>query len=211
MRDLPAGKRVGLLLAFASLGACDGSARAARSATADAPPPDTRVLQTPEPGHLYHGVLPAGTTEPDSDISAATLDAYEHTVTLKYLHEHPDELQAFIDFDGVQQYKLAKQIMDTFGEGALPLEAVATTERKYAEVKDKFMVKSCKSKMCSEQRVGVTWSKLDFVSLAKRAGDIGSLIVPSYFEPLRHTHSTFRAMTERIDMDDNQMGFQREV
>lgn len=80
MRDLPAGKRVGLFLAFASLGACDGSARAARSATADAPPPDTRVLQTPEPGHLYHGVLPAGTTEPDSDISAATLDAYEHTV-----------------------------------------------------------------------------------------------------------------------------------
>ena len=80
MVDLPAGKRVGLLLALAWLGACDGSARAARSATADAPTPDTRVLQTPEPGHLYHGVLPAGTTEPDSDISGETLDAYEHTV-----------------------------------------------------------------------------------------------------------------------------------
>jgi phosphoenolpyruvate synthase/pyruvate phosphate dikinase len=135
---------------------------------------------------------------------------YEHTVTLKYLHEHPDELQAFFDFDRVQQYKLTKQIMDTFGEGALPQEIVATTERGYAEIKDKFMVKSCKSKTCSEQRVGHTWSKLDFVSMAKRAGAIGSVIVPNYFVPLRHAHSTFRTMTERLDMDDNQMSFRRE-
>jgi phosphoenolpyruvate synthase/pyruvate phosphate dikinase len=135
---------------------------------------------------------------------------YEHTVTLKYLHEHPDELQAFFDFDRVQQYKLTKQIMDTFGEGALSQEIVATTEREYAEIKDKFMVKSCKSKTCSEQRVGHTWSKLDFVSMAKRAGAIGSVIVPNYFVPLRHAHSTFRTMTERLDMDDNQMSFRRE-
>jgi hypothetical protein len=135
---------------------------------------------------------------------------YEHAVTLKYLHQHPDELQAFFDFDGVQQYKLAKQIMDTFGEGALPPETVATTERKYEEVKKQFMVKSCKSKACSEQRVSVSWSKLDFVSMAKRAGEIGSLIVPGYFEPLRHSHSTFRAMVERLNMDGNQMGFQKE-
>jgi hypothetical protein len=85
---------------------------------------------------------------------------YEHTVTLKYLHEHLDELQAFFDFDRVQQYKLTQQIIETFGEDALPPETVATTEREYAEVKDKFMVKSCKSKTCSEQRVGHTWSKL---------------------------------------------------
>ena len=42
---------------------------------------------------------------------------YEHTVTLKYLHDHPDELQAFFDFDRVQQYRLMKPIFETFGEG----------------------------------------------------------------------------------------------
>jgi Family of unknown function (DUF5677) len=135
---------------------------------------------------------------------------YEHTVTLKYLHEHPDELQAFFDFDRVQQYKLTKQIIETFGEDALPPETVATTEREYAEVKDKFMVKSCKSKTCSEQRVGHTWSKLDFVSMARRAGAIGSVIVPNYFVPLRHAHSTFRAITERLEMGGDKMGFRRE-
>jgi hypothetical protein len=36
-------------------------------------------LRAPEAGRLYHGVLPEGTTEPDSDISAANLDAYERT------------------------------------------------------------------------------------------------------------------------------------
>lgn len=135
---------------------------------------------------------------------------YEHAVTLKYLHEHPDELQAFFDFDRVQQYKLVKQIIDTFGEDALHPDTISTTEQEYAEVKDEFMVKSCKSKTCSEQRVGHTWSKLDFVSMAKRTGALGTLIVPDYFVPLRHAHSTFRAMTDRLEMWQGQVGFQRE-
>jgi len=135
---------------------------------------------------------------------------YEHTVTLKYLHDHPDELQAFFHFDRIQQYKLMKPIFDTFGEGALPADIVADTERRYAEVKDRFMVKSCKSKTCEEKRVGHTWNKLDFVSMAKKTGAIGSLIVPGYFVPLRHAHSTYRAMTERLEVGDGQMGFQRE-
>ena len=124
---------------------------------------------------------------------------YEHTiVTLKYLHDHPDELQAFFDFYRVQQYRLMKPILETFGESVMPTDIVSETERRYAEVKDKFMVKSCKSKTCDERRVGHTWSKLDFVSMAKTTGAIGSVIVPGYFIPLRHTHSTLRAMMERL-------------
>jgi hypothetical protein len=135
---------------------------------------------------------------------------YEHTVALKYLHLNPDEFQAFFDFDGIQQYRLTKQIVDTFGEGALSPDILAGTERDYAKVKDKFMVKSCKSKTCSEQRVGHTWSKLDFVSIAKKAGVMGSSIIPGYYMPLRHAHSTFRAMTERLEMGSGQMDFRRE-
>lgn len=135
---------------------------------------------------------------------------YEHTVTLKYLHDSPDELQAFFDFDGVQQYRLTKQIKETFGKDALSADTVATTERDYAEARGKFMVKSCKSKTCTEQRVATTWSKLDFVSMAKKTGSLGSLIVPGYYEPLRHAHSTFRAMTDRLEMSDDRMGFNRE-
>jgi len=135
---------------------------------------------------------------------------YEHTVTLKYLHDHPEELQAFIDFDRVQQYKLMKPICETFGERLLPAETVAETERRYEEVKSKFIVKSCKSKACDEKRIGHTWSKRDFVSMAKTTGAIGSLIVPGYYLPLSHAHATLRAMMERLEMTDEYLGFQRE-
>ena len=116
---------------------------------------------------------------------------YEHTVTLKYLHDNPNEIHAFISFDRVQQHRLTKQIIETFGEGALSAETRAAAERDYAEVKDAFMVKSCKSKTCDETRVGHTWSKLDFVTMAKKARTIGFLShCPGYFVPLRHTHSS---------------------
>lgn len=135
---------------------------------------------------------------------------YEHSVTLKYLHDHPDEVQTFIDFDRVQQYKFMKPIIDTLGVGALPSQTVAETERRYAEIKDKFMVKSCKSTKCVERHVAPTWSKLDLVSMAKKAGPMGTLIVTGYYEPLRHAHSTFRAITERLELDNIQRGLRRE-
>lgn len=130
-------------------------------------------------------------------------------MTLKYLHDHPEELEAFRDFDRVQQYKLMKPILETFGDG-VATDIVEDTNRRYAEVKSKFMVKSCKSKTCDERRVAHTWSKLDFVSMAKTTGAIGSLIVPGYFIPLRHAHSTFRAMMDRLETHDQKLAFQRE-
>jgi hypothetical protein len=58
--------------------------------------------------------------------------------------------------------------------------------------------------------VNHTWSKLHFAAMAKKAGAIGTLIVPGYFIPLRHAHSTYRAMTERLVKGDGYIGFQRE-
>jgi Glycosyl hydrolase family 26 len=71
-----------LLFALACLSGCGGSGASDRSAppAAAQAPPDPRALQLPDPGHLYHGVLPAGTAEPDSDVSAATLDGYQQAV-----------------------------------------------------------------------------------------------------------------------------------
>lgn len=56
---------------------------------------------------------------------------YEHAVTLRYLHEHPDEVGAFMNFHHVQQYKLMRNVLDTFGEGALAPETVAEVENRY--------------------------------------------------------------------------------
>jgi len=52
-------------------------------ASAQLPAAGNQALQVPAAGLLYHGVLPQGTTEPDSDVSPASLDAYVRTVGRK--------------------------------------------------------------------------------------------------------------------------------
>jgi hypothetical protein len=87
---------------------------------------------------------------------------YEHTVTLRYLHDHPDEVGTFMAYDHVQQYKLMRPIVETFGTGVLPPETVADVERRYEEVKNQFMVTDCRK--CGTKGINHTWNKLDFRS-----------------------------------------------
>src|SRR6185295_810373 len=57
---------------FAAAMACGRSQRPGNAANAAQGSADPATLLAPEPGRLYHGVLPRGTTEPDSDASPAT-------------------------------------------------------------------------------------------------------------------------------------------
>lgn len=137
---------------------------------------------------------------------------FEHTIVLKYLHEHPEELQAFFDYDRVQQRKLMYQILEIFGKDALPPETIAKTEKQYEEVKSQFTVKTCNMKNCPcpHTRVNHTWSKLDFVAMAKQTGVFGDMRVNAYQVLLRHAHATYRSMIERLEMRDDTLGFRRE-
>lgn len=137
---------------------------------------------------------------------------YEHTIVLKYLHEHPDEFQAFFAFDRVQQRKLMYQVFDIFGRDALPPEMIDDTERRFEEVREQFTVRCCNVKncTCTHNRVNHTWSRLDFVAMAKATGDIGKMLVNAYHVPLRHAHPTIRTMMERLEMRDGHLGFSRE-
>src|SRR5437667_2776993 len=95
---------------------------------------------------------------------------YEFTVTLRYLHEHPDEADTFLAYHLVQQDKLTSRLIETFGESILPAELIAEIKRKAAEVKEDFMIPVC-DHPGSKMRLNHTWNKLDFVAMAKKAGD----------------------------------------
>src|SRR5256885_11155544 len=95
---------------------------------------------------------------------------YEFTVTLRYLHEHPDEADTFLAYHLVQQDQLTSRLIDG-----------------------------------SKMRLNHTWNKLDFVAMAKKAGEIGRLIVPGYYFPLRHAHPTFGGLTDRLEIVNEQM------
>ena len=130
---------------------------------------------------------------------------YERTVTLHYLHTHPEEAKTFMNYHLVQQDKLLNRLIETFGEDILPANQIAEVRRKADQVKADFMVPVC-DHPGAEMRLRHTWSKLDFVAMAKKTGALGTLVVPGYYLPLRHAHPTFGGLRERLEIVDGRMG-----
>lgn len=122
---------------------------------------------------------------------------YEVAITALYIHATPAEAENFYDYYWVAQHKLAQAVAVTFGEGALPKDKVEETTKMYNQVKNKFLVTTCKK--CGSKQVGYSWSKLDFVSMAKAAGSLGEFVVPAYYLPLQHTHTTMRSILSRLE------------
>lgn len=125
---------------------------------------------------------------------------YERAVTLRYLREHPTEIDDFLDFFHVTQRKLMIACNNTMGDQTFPRETVDDIEKSYQQVKDRFMVADCKT--CGTKRLNHTWSKLDFVAMANKTS-LGKLIVPGYFVPLRQAHATVTSMLSRMAVDQN--------
>ncbi|MGH9535360.1 MAG: DUF5677 domain-containing protein [Terriglobales bacterium] len=121
---------------------------------------------------------------------------FERTVDALYLHIHPEEADAFLEFEWVAQHKLIRAILDTFGPEALPSKRVREVEEQFGRVKGRFEIADCPN--CGTRRLNYTWSTLDLVSRAKEAG-LGKLIVPDYYLPLRHAHSTAGAIGDRLE------------
>jgi hypothetical protein len=130
---------------------------------------------------------------------------YEHTVTLRYLHEHPEEIETFLDYHLIQNDKLLSRLIETFGDKILPAEYIATVRSKAAGVKKDFMVPVC-DHPDAKMRLNHTWNKLDFVAMSKKTGDLGKLIVPGYYLPMRHAHATFGGLGDRLEIVDGHMG-----
>jgi hypothetical protein len=122
---------------------------------------------------------------------------YERAVTLRYLHEHPEELTDFWDYHHVSSYKLMVPVDETLGTKTVPEEMRAKLKADFERVKERFMVTACGE--CGTKRLNHTWSKLDFVSMSKKTGVIGKLIIPGYYWPLRHAHATVGALLSRIE------------
>lgn len=131
---------------------------------------------------------------------------YERCVTARYLHLHPEETEAFFDFYWLSQFKLAQAIKETFGDDVLPRDKVEELKANRDRVRPRFMVRVCDE--CGATGENFTWTKLDFVSMARAAGSIGQLIVPGYYLPTRQAHSTAAALMSRLrQTEDGALSF----
>src|SRR5258708_14788780 len=109
---------------------------------------------------------------------------YERGVTLLYLQDHPEYLDDFLDFHHISQRKLLSSIKETIGEDVIPENLSSDVEQRYQELREKFMITDCET--CGTKRLNHTWSKLDFVAMAKKTS-LEQLIVPVYYIPLRQS------------------------
>jgi len=76
-------------------------------------------------------------------------------------------------------------------------------EEEFQCAKDKFMVTDCEK--CGTNRLNHSWSKLDFVTMAK-AGPLAQLLVPAYYMGVREGHSTVEAIFSRLSADEAKAG-----
>jgi len=135
---------------------------------------------------------------------------YDFTVTLDYLHKHPEEADTFLDHHLIQQDKLLNRIIEIFGENIMDAKAIAEVREKAVDVKRDFMIPVC-DHAGAKMRLNHTWNKLDFVSMAKTTGELGNLIISGYYLPLRHAHPTFGGFTERLEILNGTMSLKSEA
>jgi hypothetical protein len=78
-------------------------------------------------------------------------------------------------------------------------KTTAEVREKAAGVKHDFMIPVC-DHPGAKMRLDHKWNKLDFVSMAKTTGELGDLIIPGYYLPIRHAHPTFGGFAERLEI-----------
>jgi hypothetical protein len=123
---------------------------------------------------------------------------YERTITLLYLHANPSLYEDFLDWDYVALYKLHQAaISSNYGIDLLPAEEREKAKQLYLSVKEKYMVKSCD--VCGTRRVNHSWTKTDIPSMAKKT-ELAGLLVPAYYIPITHLHSTPKAIFARLQI-----------
>jgi len=128
--------------------------------------------------------------------SALLRGLYERAVTAAYLHANPDEARDFIEYDIVRRRKLAR-VVESMPDAPPELtDGIDELEAQYRAVQERFMVTDCRR--CGTQRLNHTWTRLDFATMAARSGHLSGLILPAYYMPLGHAHSTLSSITARL-------------
>jgi len=131
---------------------------------------------------------------------------YERAVTARHLHLNPDDATLFRDYHWIQLGKLLGAMSSVLGPDSVPPEKVTEVREESAKVRERYLVRHCDH--CARTRVNHTWTKLNFVEMARRTGPLGELLVHAYYVPLEQSHSTLRSATNRLRFgEDGEVSF----
>jgi hypothetical protein len=82
---------------------------------------------------------------------------FERVVTLMYLMDHPNELQAFLDFHWVTRRRFLNQIEDTFQAGLVDPDELRMVNAEYQRVRGTFHKRVCE--VCGALNHNHTWDE----------------------------------------------------
>lgn len=127
---------------------------------------------------------------------------YERTVTAGYISKNPQEAELFLEYHFVHKGKMLNHAKTFFGDlkDQIDPKDIEDTEKKYKLYKEKYREPLCKK--CGTYRTQISWSKLDLLSMAKKA-EMDSLYFPGYFFPTLQTHATPSSLMSRMKVNDN--------
>lgn len=123
---------------------------------------------------------------------------YERVVTLKYLSEHPEEVESFQRYSTVHLHKLLIE-SDVMLAGRQQVEGEARTsiEQRYENVKSQFKMTMCKK--CGRQGLQSSWTKKGLPELAQAAGeDIRKIYFMAFLLPTLHIHTTHWGISSQL-------------
>jgi Family of unknown function (DUF5677) len=126
---------------------------------------------------------------------------YERAVIARYLYKHPEEAGDFLAYKRVDDRKLMIATRDCMPDVRFSPEQIEKIEKGFQDVKERFMVRECSQPDCSGRRLNHTWSKKDFVSMARESDGLYPLLSYGYYLPTREIHSTVGAIFSRLDAD----------
>ena len=105
-----------------------------------------------------------------------------------YLSEHPEEVDLFLNYGEVSQYKLISAMKRLDRENRIPQEQVDQLKARYEEVKKDYEISDCKT--CGTTKMNHTWNRINMVDMAGKVKALSPLIVHAYLGPLGYAHST---------------------
>lgn len=124
---------------------------------------------------------------------------YERAVTLGYIAKNRDKADDFLDYHHVHLGRHLNHAKQVFPDILSP-ELIAGIQSNYNTMKNKYEEVICKK--CNITRIRFSWSELDILSMARKAG-LDKLYLQCYYEPTLQTHSTVSSLVYRLKLRDD--------
>ncbi len=142
---------------------------------------------------------------------------YERQVAAAYFSEHPEKVDAFVEYNYVHTRRLVNQFKEVYKDAPEILNGIVSEEEQqkiednYEAIRKNFLKTKCKK--CETSEVMFSWSKLNPAEMAldSKQPALKDFFPYQYTRPLLLAHNTFKSVEARvIEKDDGSFAFESE-